>query len=271
MISVKQLFIYPLKSAKGISLEKLDITETGPLFDREWMLVNKNGRFLSQRTHPQLGQFATQINDQHLVISYANEQIEIPLIRQSAQQQEVQIFGKSATGEKQGLEFDQWFSQHLNEEVTLVRSLQQPNRTTSGNHGPITPIHFADGYPLLMTNEATLDDLNQRLEQPISMNRFRPNIVIQGCPSDTEDTFNEIEIGNLSFLAVKACTRCQIIDLDQESATRKGDIHKALKTYRTNGKQVIFGQNLTHIKTGTVQVGDSIQVLSNKDSALNPL
>lgn len=257
---VKSLFIYPLKSAKGISVSQLLIDESGPLFDREWMLVKRGTKsFISQRTHPIMGQLECQLDEKDLKISQPNgDFVSLPLAERSGQFSEVSLFNKPVMAETVGPIADEWFSEFLKTEVIAVRVPSSNSRTTSGRHGPETRIRFPDGYPFLMTNVATLDQLNQRLSQPITMSRFRPNILIEGPIAEAEDSWSAFDIGEVSFLAVKACSRCAIIDIDPISGKKSNLVSTELKKYRQKENQILFGMNLSHISEGTISVGTSL-------------
>ncbi len=263
---VKSLFIYPLKSAQGLAVETLTVDEAGPQYDREWMLVKKsNGSFISQRTHPMMSQLATEFKDQHLIIkSTGFDNLAIPLSERSSTPVEVSLFGKTVIAEKVGAGFDKWFSDVLKSEVLLVRTPKENHRTTSGRNGPKTSIRFPDGYPFLLTNTATLAELNSRLEQPVTMARFRPNIVIENDRADSEDQWKSFRVGTVDFLAVKACTRCAVIDVDPQTGQRSPGVSSTLKKYRTNEGGILFGMNLSHTSTGHLQAGDRVESISEK-------
>ncbi len=257
---VHSLHIYPLKSAKGIEVDTLSIDAAGARFDREWMLVKKKTKsFLSQRTHPKMSQLTTLMSSNALQVEFPGvSPITLPLEHSLSENIEVLIFGKPVIAERVGAEQDAWFSEVLGTEVFLVRTCQNNRRTTSGNHGPITPIRFPDGYPFLLTNTETLSTLNARLPEPIEMTRFRPNIVISGAKSDIEDQWQSFVIGSLSFLAVKACTRCSIIDVNPNTGNKSPSVSTELKKYRRDDGNILFGVNLSHTHQGTIKKGSPL-------------
>ncbi len=263
---VKSLYIYPLKSAQGLAVDTLNIDAAGPQYDREWMVVKKSNRsFVSQRTHPIMSQLSTDLKNQNLIVKTPGfEDLAIPLDRRSPTRLEVSLFGKTVLAEKVGAIYDQWLSDFLKTEVLLVRTPEDNQRTTSGRNGPKTSIRFPDGYPFLLTNNATLDDLNSRLSQSVSMARFRPNIVIENDQADSEDHWDRFSIGTVDFLAVKACTRCAVIDVDPQTGKRSPTVSTALKKYRTDDGAILFGMNLSHTSTGTLSVGDRVENISEK-------
>lgn len=259
-IKIKTLSIYPLKSAKGIERPKIQIDEHGPRYDREWMLVKKGSKnFVSQRTHPELSQVSTLLTEDALVVSHAKQQcLSIPLERTHHLIQNVKIFSKENEAEIVGDYYDQWFSELLKTPVQLVRSLEKSQRQTSAKYGAQSFLRFADGFPLLLTNVATLDELNSRLPSPITMNRFRPNIVIDGIHPNIEDSWKKLKINGVEFNVAKSCTRCSIIDIDPQNGSRSKQVSSTLKDYRTKEGQIIFGINLNHLEVGEISVDDQI-------------
>ncbi len=262
---ITQLNIYPLKSARPIRLKTMKIINSGPEYDREWMLTKPNGQFLSQRTHAILGQIQPEITTSSLLLNAPGmECLELPLEYENFGEVTVQIFGKEAPAQKLSSMAHEWASDYLKQSVLLVRSSSAGSRQTSGKRGPITPLHFADGYPFLLTNEASLNQLNEKLPHAISMDRFRPNIVIDTHTPSEEDEWSQFNIGKIPFLAVKACTRCKIIDLDPATGDFNNQVSKTLKNYRTLDGKIVFGQNLIHQSTGTISLDDRIESIEFK-------
>lgn len=160
--TIESLFIYPLKSARGMNLKEMTIVASGPQHDREWMLINENNSFISQRTHPKMCQLETQLTDDSLVIKTPSQiPLKIPLAQNSEQSISVKIFNKETEANLVGEQYDLWFSNYLNTKVRLVRSPKEKSRETSGNNSPVTEILFPDGNPFLLTNNATLEGLIQ--------------------------------------------------------------------------------------------------------------
>lgn len=260
-IKIQSLHIYPLKGAKGISLKTMDIVKTGPQWDRKWMLIDKENDFISQRKSSKLCLLEQEITDNHLVLKAPMmENLEIPLINEHKDLTEITLFKKNTTACLVGNFFDEWLSTFLESEVRLVVSPQEPSRFTSGNHGPKTEILFPDGYPFLLTAQETLDELNAKLDEPVTMSRFRPNIVISGANANDEESWKSFKIGNINFDSAKACTRCVVISIDQETGKKNNDIVRTLNSYRKKDGSIIFGRNLMHDSSGSINVGDTLQV-----------
>lgn len=174
----------------------------------------------------------------------------------------VQIWDDECAAVSEGGDAARWFSQHLDISARLVRMAGDDARPLgSSTAQPGDHVSFADGFPFLLLSTASLHDLNRRLSLPVPMDRFRPNIVIDGCGPHAEDDWNRIMIGEVSFRFAKPCARCVITTVDQASGERGREPLRTLSTYRTVEGQVLFGQNLVHEGRGVVQVGDSVGVL----------
>ena len=259
--TVESLFIYPLKGAKAIALKDMEITETGPRWDREWMLIDEKNDFLTQRKKSQLCLIEQQIIGNKLRLRAPSmEPIDIPMDEYTDENLEITIFGEKAQGLHVSSLFDQWFSDYFKQPIQLIRSPQQKRRQTSKKHyKKDQDIHFADGYPFLLTSMATLEELNTRLSSPVSMNRFRPNIVIAGAPADQEDQWKSYKIGNVLFSSVKACSRCNVITVEQESGVKNLEPLQKLAEYRMQDGKILFGQNLIHENRGQISIGDALE------------
>jgi hypothetical protein len=121
-------------------------------------------------------------------------------------------------------------------------------------------VSFTDGFPFLLISEASLQDLNKRLDEPVPMNRFRPNLVVSGCEAFAEDSWRQIRIGSISFNVVKPCERCVITTVDQALGIRGKEPLQTLSQYRRQNGKILFGQNLIHTSLGALQVGDSVEI-----------
>jgi uncharacterized protein len=261
---VKALYVYPLKSAQGIRLKEMHIDSMGPRFDREWMLVNANNVFISQRTHPLLSQISTELTEDQLIVRSKNQDdLHIDFNFPSLSSITVKIFNDMTPAQSLSIQYDQWFSHFLGENVKLVRCPQTPSRFTSKRHAPPSQIRFPDGYPFLITNQTSLDELNSKLSRPIEMTRFRPNIVIEHAVANQEDQWKEFELGSIRFKSVKACTRCKIIDIDPKTGISSKEVSQTLKQYRTKEGSIIFGNNLIHSNEGSIKVGDTLNNIVN--------
>ena len=259
--TIAALFVYPVKSCRGVELHAAQVTERGLAHDREWMIVDATRRFVSQREEPRLSLIATALSTTALELSAPGcERLAVPLDR-SGPSTTVTVWRDTLPAIDQGDEAAQWLSAWIGRESRLVRFDSQVrrgcNRAYVGDSGAHTG--FADAYPLLVLTEASLADLNARLAVPLPVNRFRPNLVLAGTEAYDEDHIDEIVAGTVTMKLVKPCTRCQIPTTDQATGERTSEEPlKTLATYRMNPalEGVTFGVNAIV----TAGAGDSLRV-----------
>jgi len=245
--SIMGLFVYPVKSARGIARARVPLTSTGLEWDRQWMIVNGKGIFLSQRSHPQLARIVPQVTAGALVLNAPGlPALTVPLDR-GGTRVAVKVWDDACVGIEQGSEAHEWVSRAIGEAVRLMRAAPEMGRVANRKFAGATPapIGFPDGYPLLVCNEASLEDLNQRLPARIPMERFRPNIVLRGFPAWAEDSIDTLTIGPVTLRLVKPCTRCTIPSIDQQTGEPSTDPAPALKQFRFSKalRGVMFGEN----------------------------
>ncbi len=262
MIRVSALTCYPVKSCRGIALESAEVTERGLRHDREWMVVDAEGRFLSQRTRPELARVRVALASEGLLLSAPGlEELTVPLACPDKSDRTVTIWRDTVVAESAGKDASRWFSRLLGAPCELVRMpADSRRRPDPGRSRPDDRVGFADAFPFLLLAEASLAELNRRLERPVPMDRFRPNIVVAGCAPHAEDSWTTLRIGPVLFRVAKPCARCVITTTDQETGTRGPEPLRTLATYRTVDGRVLFGQNLLHEGRGTIRVGDPCEV-----------
>ncbi len=260
---VSGLYIYPVKSLGGISLVSAEVTSRGLQYDRRWMLVDETNTFLTQREFPRLALFNTALENDSITIFNADDKsdkIKLPLSPQPAPTIRVTVWEDACEAQVASDQVNEWFSRKLSIKCRAVYMPESTERKTdpaySMTSNDITS--FSDGYPILLIGQASLDDLNSRLEIPVPMNRFRPNIVFTGGRPYEEDEIKTFKINEAGFDAVKLCGRCIITTTDQETAERGKEPLKTLATYRTINKKVCFGQNIICSGSGPISVGDKI-------------
>ncbi len=256
-------YIYPVKSCGEVSVTELTIDDYGPVWDRHWMLVNSQGRFLSQRTHPQLSQVKLRPVDLQagvFELSYPN--LSPILLKPSARKVDlkVSVWKDSVMAINTGSELNEWFTQVIGQPCFLVENgREQSRRLVSPKYGEGL-VQFADGFPLLLIGSASLDFLNQRLKEPVSMLRFRPNLVVKTNEPHIEDRWSQGEHSEgLCFQLVKKCSRCITVNVDPKTGQVQPMVLKALKAYRSEGHKIMFGQNLTIQGTGHLKVSDTMK------------
>jgi uncharacterized protein YcbX len=262
---VSALNVYPIKSCGGISLHVAELGPRGIIRDRSFLLVDLNGQFITQREQPRMALIRPAIDEDGLLTVQAPD---MPIVAipgdADGPRYEVTVWKYTGVAVDQGNELAEWFSSFLGIVCRLVMFPDDVVRKVSPKYARSEQdqVGFADGYPFLLISEASLTDLNTRLEQPLPMNRFRPNIVVRGAEPYAEDSWRTIRIGEVIFDIVKPCARCVITTTDQSTTKRAKEPLKTLATYRlatTNG--VMFGQNLIHAQTGLIRLGDPVEII----------
>lgn len=261
---VSRLFYYPVKSLGVIETNKLDVTAWGPHRDRRLMLVDENGKFVSQRQHNEMALMKTQDDGESLTFKNGNEAFTLPWPDFSLEgsQKNVRVWDDEVVGSLVSAEADQWFSEQLNRPVSLVYMSEETTRQVDldfAKEGDKTG--FSDGFPLLLISEASLDFLQEQLPFDLAMNRFRPNIVVKGCDAFAEDKWKRIAINGIEFEIVKPCSRCAIPTINPSTGERQPEVMSVLVKHRKQGNKVYLGQNLIHRGQGQINVGDDIQLL----------
>ncbi len=260
---VQNLYLYPIKSLGGISVQEAQVEEKGFKYDRRWMLVDQSGGFLTQRQHPQLALLQVALGESELSVFSKvdpSREISFDLEMNSGKEMQVSVWGDVVTALQVAPEVSAWFSDFLGMNVELVLMPESSHRKLDPRYAvQEESVSFADGMPYVMVGQASLDELNGRLADPVGMDRFRPNLVFSGGEAFTEDQFKQLQIGEVEFQVVKPCARCVMITVDQEKGTKGREPLATLATYRSQGSKVYFGQNAVALTQGIVRVGDPIQ------------
>jgi uncharacterized protein len=266
-VRIASLHVYPVKSAAGIELERAALTSAGIAEDRRWMLVGPSGVFLTQRELPRLALVRPSLSETELRLSAPGiAAITVPLA-QPGERRRVRVWRDVCDAFDEGALVAQWLGGFLGRDCRLVRFDPAQRRLSERAWtGDIEAENlFSDGFPLLVMNSASLAELNARLAQPLPMNRFRPNIVLEGLDAFDEDRIEELHAGDIRLQFAKPCTRCAITTTNQATGSRQGaEPLRTLKTYRYDRalRGVSFGQNLV-IRSGVgahLQRGQSLQL-----------
>lgn len=267
---LSELNLYPVKSCAGVTLREASLTAAGlmsrQVHDREWMVVDPEGNFLTQRQHPKLATIMPVIHSQVLELNAPGmPALEIPLAlgdAAGAPTLQVTVWDDVIAACDCGNAAAAWFSEVIGTSSRLVRFHPHSRRSanTDWTGGVEAPTLFSDGYPILVISTASLADLNEKLvaqgRAALPMNRFRPNIVIDGIDAFEEDFARRITIGAVTLRPVKPCPRCQIPSIDQASGETGPSPLDILQTYRANpkiGGGLAFGMNAI-VQAGAGQV-----------------
>lgn len=267
---ISQLFVYPIKSCAGISVTSFQFDEKGPLLDRRWMLVDREtGVFLSQRETPQMALISTRVeNGQVWASQFHDDSIdESYCLQESGELIDVTVWSDSVRGYDCGDGAASWFSQILDHECRLVYQGDCSRHADEEFSDKGTEVGFADGFPLLVVAQSSIDVLNNACDAEISAINFRPNIVVENTAAFTEDNWLSLaaidfELENLEMEVVKPCQRCVIPMNNPNTAKRESSILPVLLEYCRHDKKIFFGQNLTfkYTKNLGVNVGQELIV-----------
>jgi uncharacterized protein YcbX len=262
MINISGLFFYPAKGMGGTALGSAEVQQRGLAGDRRWMAVDAAGRFLSQRSLPRLALLRVEAEPEGLLLR-APGRPDLSVRRpRGGVSSRVAIWRDTVDALPADAAAHRWLSDYLGEPCRLVYMPEEsirpvdPAYGTDGDH-----VSFADGYPILLTNEASLAELNRRMGDPLPMDRFRPNLVVTGADAFAEDTWREIRVGAVRMQVVKPCGRCTVTTTDQQTAARGKEPLRTLATFRRVESKVYFGVNLIPSELGNIRSGDPVAVL----------
>ena len=269
-LEVSRLFIYPIKSLAGISVDAVEVTEKGFKNDRRFMLVDPENRFLTIRQYPLMTRLQPELEEEGINVRSLHTDMPplfIPFPSQQSTLEKVVIWNAEVAAQSISAVIDSWFSQVFGTFVKLVYMPQESMRpvdTTSGFKPAGKFVSFADAYPFMMMGEASLSDLNRRYEGASSFgfDRFRPNIVFSGGYPNQEDEIGRFSINGVTFQGIENCARCTVPNVDPKTGIV--DINTeplaTLSKYRLQNRKVNFGRNVVHSGTGTVRIGDILEL-----------
>jgi len=285
---ISEINIYPIKSLKGISVDSALVEDRGLQYDRRWMLTTADGMFFTQREFPKMATIGVAVESGKLKVeSNGMGSLDIPFKPDRGHRQRVTVWQSVCEGLVYNGEVSEWFSDAIGTKCQLVYMPDDSRRSVN----PLFDrnddvVSFADGYPMLVIGEASLDDLNRRIAErhadegehvPLPMNRFRPNLVVSGCDAFAEDSWQKIRVGEAVFRSTKPCERCVVTTVDQAKGEFDGKEPLAtLASFRmakdvipdryerlgNSANGVLFGQNLIAETPGAVvRVGDAIEIM----------
>lgn len=270
MITISTLIYYPIKACRGFDVQTSNVERMGLEHDRRMMVVTPEGGFLTQREYPRLALVTPTLNNDSLSLSAPNfDSIQFRLQKTGTPTQ-VNIWkSKGVHAIDQGDEPAAWFSDWLGASVRLVHFADGFKRKVNADYAVRDDDHtgFADGYPILIISEESLQDLNSRLDSPqgavppVPMNRFRPNLVVKGGEPFVEDTWKRIRIGDVEMALVKPCARCVVTTIDKDTLEKNKEPLKTLGVYRKHKLGAIFGMNVIPLNGGRLEIGMSVEIL----------
>ena len=261
-VTLAGIVVYPVKSLGGVPMDAAEIDEFGLRNDRRWMVVDAAGRFHTQRWRPRMALIRTSLDDGGVRLSAPGvPDLLVPPGGGSASG--VGVWNDICVAEGCGAEADVWISRFLGEACRVVYMPETTRRPTRRRRTEsLGRVGFADAYPFLLLSDASLADLNVRLESPVPMNRFRPNLVVTGVDAYAEDGWDRVQIGDVGFVVTKECVRCVLTTVDQNTGTSGVEPLRTLATYRKRAGGVVFGVNMSHTSRGQVRVGDPVRAVA---------
>jgi uncharacterized protein len=271
-LHVSSLHIYPVKSGRAIDLSTSAVLQMGLAHDRQWMIVDARGSFLTQRETPQLARLQTSVDASgQLSLTVENQfHAQVPLPGDDGKKLRVKVWQNSLSAHPASGSISEKLSDWLDQPVTLVHfpdaSLRYCDSLWTGD---VVPVSFADAFPVLIATRASLDALNQHMATEVPLNRFRPNIVINGTDAWADDHWRRIRIGSVELELVKPCIRCLVTTTDQVTGERMGKEPLAtlarLRRSAVAGLDgVLFGSNAVPRRCGDISVGDKVEILETR-------
>lgn len=269
-MELSEINIFPIKSLGGVSVPSAIVEERGLRHDRRWMLIDADGKFLTQRDFGKMATLKISIEENCLRVADGNDAISVPFEPTTGEKVKVKIWKSRCDAVLYDEKTNEWFAGALGAKCRLVKMHDQARRIVSPFYAVRKyedTVSFADAYPYLLIGEGSLEELNRRLDEPVPMNRFRPNFVVAGAAAQAEESWRKIKIGETIFHNVKACARCVVTTIDQATGISSGvEPLRTLSQYRLerrDGKQKInFGRYLIAENAGaTVKIGDAVEVL----------
>lgn len=264
-MKIKNLYIYPIKSIGGVELNTANCLEQGLEYDRRMMLVDKDGIFITQRDFVRMALIGSNLSNGGFTFYSKNnesDKIFVPHNLDYKDSISVKVWKHNFFAKTVSNEYSDWFSSFIGSEVLLVKMDDDSIRKKSLIKSPTsTLLSMADGYPYLFISQSSLDDLNKRLEAPILMNRFRPNIVVDDLYPYGEEDLDKFTINDIPFRMIKQCARCVMTTINQKTAEKLVEPLKTLSTYKKKHNNIYFGMNAVNLSSGTISKGDLLTAM----------
>jgi uncharacterized protein YcbX len=259
MATIKDLYFYPIKSFRGLRVNEMQLEKQGPRYDREWMLVDEKGKFITQRTMPILAKIGVRMDEAGLELSAQGlGGVDFGLEEYEPNEIQVTVWKDTVPALEVSSEVSEWLSEFTGQKVKLVRFSPQAKRQVGLL--PEREIRFADACPLLVISVASLKDLEKRTGVTLSMSRFRPSVVVDQVPAYAEDLWSGFETSSIQFKALKPCSRCKITCTHPLTGEVGQEPLHTLSTYRRQEKGVMFGYYYAHLSEGAIRVGETLKL-----------
>ncbi|MDH3001613.1 Fe-S protein [Chelonobacter oris] len=262
--TVSEIRLYPIKSTQAVSVSSALVQPYGLEFDRTFMLTETDGRFITARKDGELFAFTALPMPQGLWVQHQDGSAVEVCYQDFQQQNACEVWGSRFDSRIAPDKINRWFSEKLQRAVQLRWTGFESQRRIK--RYPQQALSFADGYPLLLTNQSSLAQVQQRCPVPIRMAQFRPNLVIDNAAAFSENHWQQIQIGQVRFINAKPCTRCILTSRDPQTA----ELQAKMEPFRTLKKhfadadgQPVFGTNLVPLNSGIIRVGDPLVILSS--------
>lgn len=256
---LSEIWIYPVKSLGGIRVRSAKVCEKGLYADRRWMLVDDQGKFLTQRAYPKMALFKLRQSGEGFEVMFGADMIRLPEPPTTGETMPATIWNDTVQVLQAPSSFHPWFSERLGMACRLVHFPESHARVVDPMYRLNNEnVSLADGYPILIIGQSSLDDLNNRLAAPVPMNRFRPNFVFTGGAPYEEDGWRNFRVAGTKFVGVKTCARCVLTTVDQDTGIAGREPLLTLSKYRRQGDRILFGQNVIPVDFNEVHEGDEV-------------
>lgn len=274
MIRIESLHIYPIKSLGGIDLQEAKVTDRGLAYDRRWVLVDANNRFVSQREYARMALLQPRLDNGQMTITDRSGELvplQFDLNEPKTTAEAITVWDDTVPAKPVSNAADDWFTTIMQMPVRLMYMHEDSIRQADQRYA-ITEqdkVSFADGYPILIISQASMDRLNSKLDHALSVNRFRANIIVSGIEAHEEDTWREIKTIQQTLFGVKPCARCVMTTIDPQTGEAGKEPLKTLANYRKIGNKILFGENFIPKEEGMLKVGDEIEVVERKEAPIS--
>ena len=265
-INVSKLFYYPVKSLAGINAQEMVINSWGPHHDRRLMLVDGEGRMITQRQCRLMALIQMRDLGDSLELEFRGQSVPIawPNFNEEGNRKIVWVWNDEIEAQVIPGSINTWLSDVLQRKVQLVYMPENIQRQVDLNYADEgVRTSFSDGFPFLLISRASIEFLQNKLSFDLDVRRFRPNIVVDGCEAFAEDSWRQIRVGEIEFQLVKPCARCVMPSINMETAQIQKEVMQVMNDHRKRDGDVFMGQNMVHVGEGVLQLGQTVEVVQS--------